>query len=141
MWIRKGVRLLEETTGQGDPLKRNEDYLLSIRITLSQGEIVRYSEKCLSHVIDDQLKTEEDGFFQHRVQIDRGNLVGGFFYAVQGMRVGGYRKVVIAPHLSYGEKGIRDVIPPNAKLTVEIKVIGKPKGRECFEADRLPTPA
>ena len=42
------------------------------------------------------------------------------------MRVGGYRKVVIAPHLAYREKGIPAVIPPNAKLTVEITVTGKP---------------
>jgi FK506-binding nuclear protein len=45
------------------------------------------------------------------------------FYAVQGMNVGGYRKVTISAHLAYGEKGIPDIIPPNAKLTVEIKVI------------------
>ncbi|MCP4389094.1 MAG: peptidylprolyl isomerase [Gammaproteobacteria bacterium] len=53
------------------------------------------------------------------------SLIGGIFYAVQEMNVGGYRKVTIAPHLAYGETGIPDTIPPNAKLTVEIKVLEK----------------
>ena len=39
------------------------------------------------------------------------------------MKVGGYRKVTISPHLAYGEKGIPGIIPQNAKLTAEIKVL------------------
>ena len=62
-------------------------------------------------------------FFEHRVRIDRENLIPGIFYSVQGMKVKGYRKVIISPHLGYGERGIPDVIPKNAKLTVEIKVL------------------
>ena len=39
------------------------------------------------------------------------------------MKVGGYRKVVISPHLAYGLTGIPGIIPENAKITAEIKVL------------------
>jgi peptidylprolyl isomerase/FKBP-type peptidyl-prolyl cis-trans isomerase FkpA len=39
------------------------------------------------------------------------------------MRVGGMRRPRIAPHLAYGERGVPDVIPPNAVLTAEIVVL------------------
>ena len=136
MWIRKGVKLLEEEPGDGPPVERNKDYVMAIRITLNRGELIRRPEKCLSHVFDDHLRTANDGYFRHRTRIDRENLVGGIFYAVEGMKVGGYRKVDISPHLAYGQKGIPDVIPPNAKLTVEIKVIKKmQEGRQSLAGD------
>ena len=123
MWVRKGVKLLEEVIGDGPPVERQHWYVLAIRITLSRGDVIRQPEKCLGHQMDENRRQEDDGFFQHRVRIDRENLVGGMFYAVLGMHVGGYRKVTIAPHLAYRDKGVPGVIPPNAKLTAEIKVL------------------
>ena len=123
MWIRKGIKLLEEEPGNGPPVERQQYYLMAIRITLNRGEVVQHPEMCLSHQMDEHLKIEDNGYFRHLVRVDRENLVGGIFYATQGMNVGGYRKVIIAPHLAYGETGIPNVIPPNAKLTVEIKVL------------------
>jgi hypothetical protein len=38
------------------------------------------------------------------------------------MRVGGRRRLRVAPHLAYREAGVPGVIPPNALLTVEIEV-------------------
>ena len=125
MQLRKGVKLLEETVGDGPLIERQQRYLMAMRIMLSRGDVVSNPAQCLSHQVDDYRKTDDDGFFQHHVRIDRENLVAGVFYAVQGMRIGGYRKVAISPHLAYGEKGIPSVIPPNAKLTVEIKVLAQ----------------
>ena len=123
MWLKKGVKLLEETEGDGPEVQRQRNYILAIRVALNQGEIVTTPDKCISHSWDDNRKVHEDGFFEHRTRIDRENLIAGIFYAVQGMKVGGTRKVAISPHLAYGEKGIPGVIPENAKLTVEIKVL------------------
>jgi FKBP-type peptidyl-prolyl cis-trans isomerase len=44
----------------------------------------------------------------------------GWFYGVEGMRVGGPRRLEIAPHLDYRERGVPGIIPPNAVLTVEV---------------------
>ena len=54
------------------------------------------------------------------VRIDRRSLVDGLFYGVEGMRVGGTRRLEIAPHLGYGERGVPGVIPPGAVLISEI---------------------
>ena len=77
----------------------------------------------MSHSVDENLKFTDDGFFEHHIGIDRENLIPGIFYAIDGMKVGGYRKVSISPHLAYREKGIPGVIPENAKLIVEIDII------------------
>ena len=121
-WIKKGVKLLTEKIGEGADVERHARYVLAIRITLSKGEVVK-PEKCISQTLDNNLKIREDGFLESSFRIDRENLIGGVFYAVDGMRVGGYRKVAIAPHLAYGEKGIPGVIPKNAKIFAEIKVL------------------
>jgi hypothetical protein len=136
VWIRKGVRLIVETTGSGDPVVLHQHYIVEIRMTLSRGEVVRSPSRCLNHVVNEILQEKEDGFFRHQIRIDRENLVAGIFYAIQGMRVGGTRQVEIAPHLAYGKRGVPGVIPENAKLAVEIHVLsevqrGSLASREC----------
>jgi FKBP-type peptidyl-prolyl cis-trans isomerase FkpA len=39
------------------------------------------------------------------------------------MRVGGTRRLEIAPHLAYGDAGIPGRIPPAAVLVVEITIL------------------
>jgi predicted DNA-binding transcriptional regulator AlpA len=121
MLIRKGVKLLEEQEGDGDVVQRQREYMLSIRLTLNQGEIVA------SPVVFSRpdLRQREDGFFDYRTRISREWLIPGLLYTLQGMRIGGYRKVAISPHLAYGDKGIPDTIPPNAVLIAEIRVVEK----------------
>lgn len=55
-------------------------------------------------------------------------MFGGFFYGVQGMRVGGTRRIRLAPHLAYREAGMPGVVPPNALLIVEVQVLSKRVG-------------
>ena len=130
MHLKKGVKLIAETEGTGNYVQRRRNYIVAIRLTLNQGDMVKVPNKCLSHLIDQNLKIEEDGFFEHRVRIDRENLIPGIFYAVEGMKVKGYRKVIISPHLGYGERGIPGIIPQNAKLIVEIKIL---READCYK--------
>jgi hypothetical protein len=41
------------------------------------------------------------------------------------MRVGGTRRLEIAPHLGYGDRGVPGVIPAGAVLTAEITIVGE----------------
>ena len=124
MLIRKGVKLLEEQEGDGDVVQRQREYVLSMRLTLNKGEAINPAS--LSYYVPDpRQKPHDDGFFEHRAYIRRDLLIPGLFYAVQGMRIGGYRKVAISPHLAYGDEGIPDTIPPNAVLIAEIRVVKK----------------
>jgi hypothetical protein len=121
MLIRKGLKLLEEIEGGGDVVQRQHYYTLSIRFTLNRGDLVPSGPSSFLPGIN--RKSHEDGFFDYCTRINRSWLRSGLFYAILGMRIGGYRKVAISPHLAYGQAGIPDVIPPNAKLIVEIKVL------------------
>ena len=46
--------------------------------------------------------------------------IAGVEHALMGMKVGGYRKVRVSPHLAYRDKGIPDLVPPDAVLIVEL---------------------
>ena len=40
--------------------------------------------------------------------------IAGLSWAVEGMRVGGRRRLRVGPHLAYREHGVPGVVPPNA---------------------------
>jgi hypothetical protein len=119
--LRSGLTLLEDIPGSGRPVRRQHRYAIRLRLWLHRGEPVRW-QMAWGPVGVSRLEDNGATLFTE-VRIDRRSLVSGLFYGVDGMHVGGTRRLEIAPHLAYADRGVPGVIPAGALLAAEITIL------------------
>jgi ankyrin repeat protein len=125
--LRSGLTLLEDVPGTGPPVRRQQQYRIRLRLWLNHGEPVRWPAP--RGPLDEARLEDQGETLITEIRVNRGQLASGLFYGIEGMRVGGTRRLEIAPHLGYADRGVPGVIPPNAVLTAEITILGPGRDR------------
>ena len=119
--LRSGLTLLSETLGTGESVRRGSRYRVRLRLWLMNGDVVRWQAATGPMVV---MRLDDNGeTLITEIQVHRGSLVNGLFYGVEGMRIGGTRRLEIAPNLAYGDRGVPGVIPTRAGLVAEITIL------------------
>jgi|SRR5678816_568586 FKBP-type peptidyl-prolyl cis-trans isomerase (trigger factor) len=116
-----GVKLLDDREGEGQPAQKGDRVIYNVRLFLNKGEEVPLNASQAEHLPKEMLRIEGNvTFVDHQTVLGSRQTMAGIEHALMGMKAGGYRKVRISPHLAYREKGLSNLIPPQAVLTVEV---------------------
>ena len=121
MQLKRGIKLLDEREGQGEPAKKGERVVYNLKIFLNKGAQVPLNERQAEHLPPSSLRTDGDfRFVEHQTLLGNRAPIAGVEQSLIGMKQGGYRKVRVSPHLAYGDHGLAGSIPPKAVLIIEL---------------------
>ncbi len=116
-----GIKLLEEREGVGAPARKGDRVVYNVRIFLNGGDEVPFNERQAAHLPGHMIRHDSGHrFVDHQTTIGRRQAIAGIQYSLEGMKPGGYRKIRVSPHLAYRDKGLPDLIPPDAVLMIEL---------------------
>jgi len=98
-------------------------------ITVGSGPEAGPGDQVLVHYVGVAHSTGEefDASYNRGAPLDfplgAGRVIAGWDQGVAGMRVGGRRRLVIPPHLAYGDRGAGGVIQPGETLIFVVDLV------------------
>lgn len=122
--LAKGVELLDEVVGVGPAAEKGSSVTYNARFFLHRGDEVTRDGEMISRARDHVTTRTIDGveLIDHFTELGKRLPIAGVEKTLYGMRKNGYREVLVAPHLAYGEVGVPDLIPANALLRIQLWV-------------------
>ena len=122
MKMPSGLKIIEDQQGSGPQAEPGDTIVYNVRIFLNKGDEVPLNEALAEREIPEDKIRREDGqiFIDHISTLGKRQAIAGVEKALMGMRVGGFRKVRVSPHLAYRDVGIPGLIPADAVLNVSI---------------------
>ena len=103
-----GLQYEDEVVGTGQEAKKFDVVEVHYTGTLKDGK---------------KFDSSKDRDTPFALTIGKSRVIKGWTEGLQGMRVGGKRKLIIPPDLAYGPDGRPPVIPPKAELTFEVELL------------------
>ncbi|GGN23121.1 peptidyl-prolyl cis-trans isomerase [Lentzea pudingi] len=88
------------------------------------GQFVSVHYVGVAHSSGEQFDASWDRGEAFQFPLGGGRVIQGWDQGVQGMKVGGRRKLVIPPHLGYGARGAGGAIKPNETLIFVVDLLG-----------------
>ena len=101
---RGGVEYEDIKLGDGAIAERGARVDVCYNLFLNRGELVQENQEC-------------------SFRIGQRRVIPGLEYGVEGMRVGGQRRLRVGPHLGYRDHVIPGVIPANAVLEIHVTLL------------------
>ena len=103
------LEITDVTTGEGDEAVA--------------GKTVRVHYVGVAHSTGEEFDASYNRGEPLSFRLGSGQVIAGWDQGVQGMKVGGRRKLVIPPHLGYGDRGAGGVIKPGETLIFVVDLL------------------
>jgi len=121
MRLKRGIKLLDEREGAGEPAKAGDRLIYNLKIYLNKGDEVPLNERQAAYLPETMLRQEKGRrLVDHSLTLGRRQAIAGVEHSLAGMKAGGYRKVRLSPHRAYRDEGLDGLIPANSVLIVEL---------------------
>lgn len=101
-----------------------EDITVGDGAEATAGQFVSVHYVGVAHSSGEQFDASWDRGDAFQFPLGAGRVIQGWDQGVQGMKVGGRRRLVIPPHLGYGERGAPGAIKPNETLIFVVDLLG-----------------